>query len=331
MAEYARLIIFGRHGRVFRNSNEQDVLKSFVWYKPSKAFSNDLLNDNERKNLDIVRGIEAKQHLYVMPGDLRFWQDKDIRKDQPWGSSIVELHIMKAEIEAIHGKRFDDEPWLQQYFEDRYWYKPAAHYDPKSLNEHERANIKLLAMAEAKKSGNTLVPGALLAYGEKPITAGLLKNLNLYQLRLLRNEIYAIRGARFHTQWLQDHFDEQDWYSPLPKGQSPKLTALDQKNVASIMKREGALHSALSTTKIKSSDLAGMLSDDAGRLKDEIYARRGKVFDDKWLQSYFASMSWYKADPSFKDSMLSPIEKENVATIARYEKYAVSKERMTEG
>jgi len=329
--EFARIVIFARHGRVFHKGEEQEIADSFKWYKPNPKFSNSMLDATERKNLDIVRGLEAKQHNYVMPGDLRFWEDRDVPADQPWRSSVVDLHVMHAEIEAIHGKRFDDEPWLQKYFEDRYWYQPSAHYDPKSLNTHERANMALFAKVEAKKSGNTLVPGALLAYGEKPIGADLVKNLNLYQLRLLRNEIYAIRGARFHTQWIQDHFDEQEWYSPLPKGQLPQLTALDQKNIAVIMKRENDLHSSLSTSKIKASDLDGMMSDDAARLKDEIYARRGKVFKDKWLQSYFASMSWYKPNPQFSDSALSPIEKENIATIARYEKAAVARERMTEG
>ncbi len=35
---------------------------------------------------------------------------------------------MIAEVEAVHGKRFDDEPWLQKYFEERYWYHSKANY-----------------------------------------------------------------------------------------------------------------------------------------------------------------------------------------------------------
>ena len=37
------------------------------------------------------------------------------------------------EVEAIHGKRFEDEPWLQKYFEERYWYFPSDKYDAKKL------------------------------------------------------------------------------------------------------------------------------------------------------------------------------------------------------
>jgi hypothetical protein len=331
MGTFARAVIFGRHGRVFQDKEIQGVLADTKWYKPNPRFNNSMLNATERKNLDFVRGAESNMHPYVQPGDLRFWEERDIPKSGVWNSTIVELHIMRAEIEAVHGKKFEDEPWLQKYFEDRYWYKPAPHYDPSSLNAHEKANMALLTMAEAKKSGNTLVPGALLAYGEKPMRPELVKNLNLYQLRLLRNEIYAIRGSRFHTQWLQDHFDGEDWYSPLPKGKDPQLTALDQKNVAVILKREGELHQSLSVKKIKASDLNGMLSDDARRLKDEIYARRGKVFKDKWLQGYFVSMSWYKANPGYSDKLLTAIEKQNIKTIAKYEMAATAQEDMTEG
>ena len=330
-AQFVRAIIFARHGRVFDDPDTQSVIAGQKWYKANPKFSNSMLNDMERKNLDIVRGAEAKFHMHVMPGDLRYWEDKNVPKGDAYKNTIVELHIMRAEIEAIHGKSFSDEPLLQQYFNDRYWYKRAEHYDPKSLNAHEKANMDLFAMVEAKKSGDSLVPGALLAYGEKPISDQMLKNLNLYQLRLLRNEIYAIRGATFHTQWLQDHFKAEDWYSPLPKGQEPKLTALDQKNVALILKQENTRHQDLSTEKITAKDLNGMLSDDAGRLKDEIYARRGKVFKDKWLQGYFASLPWYKANPGYTDAMLSPVERSNIDTIAKYEKAATAKERMTEG
>ena len=41
--------------------------------------------------------------------------------------------MLRSEVEAIHGKRFN-EPWLQQYFDERYWYKASDNYDPKEAN-----------------------------------------------------------------------------------------------------------------------------------------------------------------------------------------------------
>src|SRR5579885_2386224 len=208
-AEYARAIIFGRHGRVFVTKEISDVLSTKKWYKPNPHFSNSMLNADERANLDIVRGIEADKHDNVVPGDLRFWKDKDIPKGKLVDANLFDLHIMHAEIEAIHGKTFSGEPLVQKYFEARYWYKPAAKYNPKDLNAHERANLALLAEREKGKEGAALTPGSLIAFGEKPITPALLKGLNLYNLRLLRNEIYAIRGGSFHTQWIQNYFNDE--------------------------------------------------------------------------------------------------------------------------
>ncbi|MEA2553958.1 MAG: hypothetical protein QOJ65_2134 [Fimbriimonadaceae bacterium] len=329
--KYVRGIIFGRHGRIFRDTGIQGYLTGADWYKANPKFSNSMLNEKERANLDLVREREAELHGELMPGDLRFWRDKAIPAKRLAGSSLVELHIMRAEIEAVHGKRFDDEPLLQKYFEERYWYKPAKHYDPKTLSEIERKNMDLLSKAETTKRGTGLAPGSLLAYGEKPIPPSLLKGLNLHELRLLRNEIYAIRGGRFRTAWIQQHFDEEDWYSPLPEGNQPPLTALDQRNVAVILRRENQLHQGLSSAKLTSKDLDGMFADDATRLKNEIYARRGRVFKSKWLQGYFASMAWYKANPGYSDKLLTPIERQNIATIAKYERKQIAEERLTEG
>ena len=55
----------------------------------------------------------------------------------------AEWTVLAAEIEAIHGKRFDDQPWLQQYFEERYWYKAADNYKP-NLSAIEEKNLRLI-------------------------------------------------------------------------------------------------------------------------------------------------------------------------------------------
>jgi hypothetical protein len=48
-------------------------------------------------------------------------------------------------------------------------------------------------------------------------------------------------------------------------------------------------------------------------------ARRGRVFQNRQLQSYFANLPWYKPDPSFREDALSDLERSNVATILEYE------------
>ena len=67
-----------------------------------------------------------------------------------------------------------------------------------------------------------------------------------------------------------------------------------------------------------------MFLEDASKLRNEIYARHGKVFRDKWLQKYFASFDWYKPNRNYTDATLTAVERQNAAAIAAYEKKATS-------
>ena len=67
-----------------------------------------------------------------------------------------------------------------------------------------------------------------------------------------------------------------------------------------------------------------MFLEDARKLRQEIYARHGKVFKDRWLQKYFQSFDWYKPNPRYSDAALSAVERQNIAAIAAYEKKATS-------
>src|SRR6185369_14524661 len=54
-----RGIIFGRHGRVFKDSDIKAYLEEQAWYKANPDFKNSQLNDVERRNLDVIRIAEA--------------------------------------------------------------------------------------------------------------------------------------------------------------------------------------------------------------------------------------------------------------------------------
>ena len=208
-----RGIVFGRHGRVFREADIQTYLAAQPWYKPNPNFSNSMLNDVERKNLDTIRGAEAHGHDTIAPGDLRWWRDREIAEDKLGDHTSAELRVMIAEVEAIHGKRFDDEPWLQSYFEERYWYQPSASYDPKSLTALERKNIDTMQEAQRKQRQAAIWPGDMEYFQSRAITEDMLQGLELYELRLLRNEIFAREGRAFRTPWLAQYFSSQPWYS----------------------------------------------------------------------------------------------------------------------
>ncbi len=50
----------------------------------------------------------------------------------------------------------------------------------------------------------------------------------------------------------------------------------------------------------------------------EVFARHGKAFEDANWTKYFNSKSWYVPNPSYSDSELSDLEKENADYIKKY-------------
>src|SRR5829696_3908350 len=326
-----RGIIFGRHGRVFKDNEIKLYLEEQPWYKPNPDFKNSLLNDVERRNLDLIRIAEAAAHETIQPGDMRYWRDRQITPRKLGKHSGAEWKVLLAEVEAIHGKRFADEPWLQQYFEERYWYFPNDKYDAKKLSVIERKNLEILTDAQKKQRNVALLPGDMEFFENKAISEQMLQGLSLHELRLLRNEVYARHGRMFRAEWLQQYFFFQPWYAPDENFKDEELSGNDKLNVETIVKYENKIHQELSTTPIARVLLEGLFLEDASQMRQEIHARHGKVFKEPWLQKYFSSFDWYKADPNFTEATLTEVEKKNIATIAAYEKRAVTAMSTIEG
>ncbi|PWT88730.1 MAG: hypothetical protein C5B55_12625 [Blastocatellia bacterium] len=326
-----RGIVFGRHGRVFKDAEINTYLQAQSWYKPKSDFKNSQLNDTERQNLDLIRIAEASKHETIQPGDMRYWRDRAIPAKKLGTHSGAEWKVLLAEVEAIHGKRFDDDPWLQQYFDERYWYEPNDKYDAKKLSTIERKNLEILSGAQKRQRKVALLPGDMELFENKAISEAMLKGLSLHELRLLRNEIYARHGRVFKAAWLQQYFDFQPWYSADENFKDESLSGADKQNVETIVAVEKRIHEELGTKEITRSLLEGLFLEDAKQMEQEIYARHGKVFKESWLQKYFSSFDWYKADPNFTEASLSEVEKKNIATIAAYEKRAVTAMSTIEG
>jgi hypothetical protein len=326
-----RGIVFGRHGRVFKDATIRTYLEAQDWYKANPDFKNSLLNKTENRNLDLIRDAEASKHETVQPGDMRYWRTRALTPRKLGKHSGAEWLVLRSEVEAIHGKRFESGPWLQQYFDERYWYKPADRYDPKQLSPIELKNLETISLAQKKSRKIALAPGDMELFENKLISEPMLRGLSLYELRLLRNEIYARHGRQFQAPWLSQYFFSQPWYQPDDNFKDEQLSGTDKTNVETIVAFENKLHDDLNRKPISRALLGGLFVEDASQMRQEIYARRGKVFKEAWLQKYFASFPWYKADPKFTDASLSVIEKRNIATIAAYEKKAVSAMSVIEG
>jgi hypothetical protein len=326
-----RGIVFGRHGRVFKDAAIRSYLEAQAWYKANPDFQNSLLNATERNNLDLIRVAEAGKHETLQPGDMRYWRTRALAPRKLGKHSGAEWLVLRSEIEAIHGKRFESDPWLQQYFDERYWYRPADKYDPKSLSAIEQKNLDTLTLAQKRSRKVALAPGDMELFENRLISEQMLHGLSLYELRLLRNEVYARHGRSFQAPWLAQYFFNQPWYQPDDNFKDEQLSGSDNTNVETIVAYETKIHDNLSTKPITRALLEGLFVEDASQMRQEIYARRGKVFKELWLQKYFSSFAWYKPDPNFTDASLSVVEKQNIATIATYEKKAVSAMSVIEG
>jgi hypothetical protein len=326
-----RGIVFGRHGRIFKDAEISTYLTAQDWYKPNHDFQNSMLNGTENRNLDLIRDAEASNHETVQPGDMRYWRTRTLTTKKLGLHSGGEWCVLRAEVEAIHGKRFN-EPWLQQYFDERYWYKPSDNYDPRMLSTLEEKNLLTIEAAQKKSRKLALAPGDMELFENKLISEHMLHGLSLNELRLLRNEVYARRGRQFQAPWLSQYFLSQPWYQPDEKFKDEELSGPDKQNVETIVAYENKIHDDLGSKPITRSLLEGLFVEDAVKMRQEIYARRGKVFTkEPWFQTYFESFAWYKANPDFTDAQLTELEKRNIATIAAYEKKAVSAMSVIEG
>jgi hypothetical protein len=68
-----------------------------------------------------------------------------------------------------------------------------------------------------------------------------LEGRSLRELTLMRNTIYARAGNPFRKRWLNAWFSAQPWYTPLPRMDEARLTAVDRENAVKIARFEAAL------------------------------------------------------------------------------------------
>jgi len=65
-----------------------------------------------------------------------------------------------------------------------------------------------------------------------------IRNKSKWQLKIMRNEIYARYGYIFKTKAMKNHFNSQSWYNAVYSNVSGQLTSLEKRNVAFIKKYE---------------------------------------------------------------------------------------------
>ena len=56
-----RNAIYARHGRTFNSYDLQRFFNNKTWYKPNPNYSDDLLTDIDKHNIELIQKYEAKQ------------------------------------------------------------------------------------------------------------------------------------------------------------------------------------------------------------------------------------------------------------------------------
>lgn len=96
-----------------------------------------------------------------------------------------------------------------------------------------------------------------------------------------------------------------------------RLTDLD--DAADAYRTAAAQAYTLDTRLLDDAALAGYTQEEVKRLRNEIYARHGYIFQDEALRSWFAAQDWYVPDPQYSDARLNDMEKKNLDVIVAYE------------
>jgi hypothetical protein len=155
---------------------------------------------------------------------------------------------------------------------------------------------------------------------------GELDGKTLRELSILRNTIYARYGwDGYRKPWLRDYFHAQPWFKANAKFSYKQLSDADRKNAHLIAARE-----------------QGLTDGELRVMRDDVYARRGKVWNDKpeWhangktvksckrpkdadedeLESRdcrYLKTSWYQPNPAFADAQLTAGDKVEIGLIDR--------------
>jgi len=176
------------------------------------------------------------------------------------------------------------------------------------------------------------------------ITQSELNDMSDAQIYLARNEIFARHGYDFGGSHLKHYFENRSWYQRIPNLKDPSLTAVEKRNVDTIVENENGRGGAY-ITETAMPDEAEAGGDNANDLfpnssrqlltrsaiqdlsrqelslaRNEIFARHGFPFRSQALQNYFAKKAYYTRNPNATDPPLNSIEKQNLWLIEKLER-----------
>ena len=305
---YAKNEIYARNGRMFVSSELQNYFYTQNWYAAlyrPEQFTPDMLNTYETANVGLLD-----------------------RREQALGTYALDV------------AGYSYEPVYNYIITHYGGVAPAA----PSYTYGVDPNTYIFADSASRYLTNAEISG-----------------LSLQELCYAKNEIYARRGRRFVSNELQNYFNLKNWYvgniapdqfsdSVFNEFEAGNVGALSQMEAAKgtyqldvpgyayevVRSFSGAPAPAQSYTPstsdyifwdssiryLSDAEVAGLSLQQLCYARNEIYARRGYIFNSQELKDYFGSKPWYHGTiPSdyFSSSVFNACEMANVELLKRYE------------
>ncbi len=300
---YAKNEIYARNGRRFVSTELQGWFDQQYWYSPiytPEQFSDSMLNVYETANVQMLTNVEASLGMYALDGNYNY--------------DVVRQYLTSTGSSS-----------------SQYYVNPDTYifYD---------SNTRYLSDAD-------------------------LTSLSPQELCYARNEIYARRGYIFASTELSDYFSGKNWYWGTADASSFSDSVFNSMEVANISLLEqkeytvlpggyvldqpgytyqnigsystGTAQQATSSDYIFYDSAVRTLTDaDVSNLslqqlcyaRNEIYARRGYIFQSQELRDYFENKSWYYPTVpanSFSEAVFNSVEMANINLLKQYE-YAIN-------
>ncbi len=295
---YAKNEIYARNGRQFVSAELQNWFNMQYWYTPiytPEQFSDSMLNPFETANVQMLSDVEASLGMYALDSGSYSY---DVVSWYLGGSQAAQYYVNP----------------------DTYIF-----YD---------SNTRYLTDADVS-------------------------GLSAQELCYAKNEIYARRGYIFVSTELSDYFNAKNWYWGTVDGSSFSDTIFntyETANIALLESREFALMpggyvldqpgytyqnigSYSSGSGNQATDADYIFYDSSVRYltdaevstlsmqmlcyaRNEIYARRGYIFQSQELRDYFGSKTWYHPivpAAYFTEEIFNSVEMSNIELLKRYE------------
>jgi uncharacterized caspase-like protein len=170
------------------------------------------------------------------------------------------------------------------------------------------------ALASAPRSADFVFPDSDL----RLLSAADLQGRTKDELRIARNEIFARRGRYFSSPELTAYFGRFAWY--VPSTWNPQLSPIEAANVDFLDRAEnggapasGFIFPDSDRRLLTPAELARLSKAELRIAKNEIFARRGRLFDAPDLKAHFGRFAWYA--PSTWNPTLNGVEEANVKLI----------------